>query len=333
MRRLLFFTVIASLLLGMTSAQVSGDASYHLRAMEWNVENLFDTVHDEGFLDEAFLPQGQYQWTSSRYWRKLDELSKVIAAVADEGGVPDFIGLCEVENDSVLTTLSRRSALRGLGYDYVITQCEDARGIDVALLYQPMRFRLLASQSFRVPSREQGLRPTRDILYAKGLTIVGDSATGEMYLDTLHVLVAHLPSRVGGHASDQNRKLAAATLWNVVDSLMTYTTTARGAQPRVMVMGDFNADASDRIFRETPLQLTDERSAQGTYCFRGLWQWLDHILVSSSIGIVAPARPVRLPWLLEADKSYDGEMPRRTFRGPTYHGGISDHLPIILDFR
>ena len=199
------------------------------------------------------------------------------------------------------------------------TQCEDARGIDVALLYQPMRFHLLASQSFRVPSREQGLRPTRDILYAKGVTLVGDSATGECYVDTLHVLVVHLPSRVGGHAGDQNRKLAAATLWNVVDSLQTHTTTTR--------------DASDRIFRETPLQLTDERSAQGTYCFRGLWQWLDHILVSSSIGIVAPARPVRLPWLLEADKSYDGEMPRRTFRGPTYHGGISDHLPIILDFR
>lgn len=333
MRRLLFFIVIASLLLGIASAQVSGDASFRLRVMEWNVENLFDTVHDEGFRDEAFLPQGEYRWTSSRYWRKLDEMAKVIAAVADDGGVPDLIGLCEVENDSVLTTLVRRSALRALGYDYVMTQCEDARGIDVALLYQPMHFRLLASQSFRVPSREQGLPTTRDILYAKGVTLVGDSATGDLYVDTLHVLVAHLPSRVGGHIGDLNRKLAATTLWNVVDSLMTHATTVKGTQPRIMVMGDFNATAGDRIFKNNPLQMTDDPKAAGTYCFRGIWQWLDHILVSPSIHMVAPARPVRLPWLLESDKTYNGEMPRRTFRGPAYHGGISDHLPIILDFQ
>lgn len=333
MRRLLFITAIASLLLGIASAQVSSDAVFKLRVMAWNVENLFDTVHDEGFGDEAFLPQGQYQWTSSRYWRKLDEIAKVIAAVAEEGGIPDLIGLCEVENDSVLTMLTHRSALRGLGYNYVMTQCADARGIDVALLYHPMRFRLLTSQSFRVPSREQGLRPTRDILYAKGLTLVSDGSNDSLYVDTLHVLVTHLPSRVGGYAGDMNRKLAATTLKNVVDSLMACTTTSKGASPRIVVMGDFNAGANDRIFKHIPLQVTDDHKALGTYCFRGIWQWLDHILISPSVRSARPAWPVRLPWLLETDKSYGGEMPRRTYRGPAYHGGISDHLPVVIDLQ
>lgn len=299
--------------------------------MTWNVENLFDTLHDEGFHDEQFLPEGPYKWTSSRYWRKLNEVSKVVAAMSENGGIPDIIGMCEVENDSVLTRLTRHSALRGLGYDYVMTHSEDARGIDVALLYQPVSFRPLELQTIRVTSREEGLRPTRDILYAKGLTIAQETEETPLYMDTLHVLVVHLPSRVGGHAGDTNRKLAAATLWGVVDSIMAHATSVRDKVPRIVVMGDFNTDANDRIFRHQPLQLTDDRTSPGTYCFRGIWQWIDHILVSSSVRAKGAATPVQCPWLLEKDMKYGGEKPRRTFRGPAYHGGISDHLPLVLD--
>lgn len=291
-----------------------------LRVMTWNVENLFDTVHDEGFHDEEFLPQSERHWTPHRYWQKLTEVSRVIAAVADDGGVPDLVGLCEVENDSVLHTLTRRSALRHLGYQYVMTHSQDARGVDVALLYQPVHFRLLDSHSIRVPSREAGLPSTRDILYAKGLVLA------EKGIDTLHVLVVHLPSRAGGHEGDRNRKLAAQTLWQFVDSLMS-----EGGGAQVVVMGDFNAARRDRIFKRAPLRLTDDTRQPGTYCYRGFWQWIDHILVSPSVQTQTSARPIRFPWLLEANKTYGGDMPFRTYRGPSYHGGISDHLPVILD--
>lgn len=300
-------------------------SGHPLRVMSWNVENLFDTVHDEGFRDEDFLPQGEYHWTSYRYWHKMTELAKVIAAVTEDGGIPDLIGLCEVENDSVLTTLCRRSLLRHMNYDYVMTRCEDARGIDVALLYQPARFRLLEHRSIRVPSREHGLHPTRDILYAKGLALAAEG------LDTLHVLVAHLPSRAGGYEGDRNRRLAADVLWTTVDSILSSRKRTGREVPRVVLMGDFNADRHDRVFRRAPLRMTDDVKAQGTYCYQGLWQWIDHILVSSSLATDAPAHPVSYPWLLEENKTYDGQMPRRTYRGPTYHGGISDHLPIVLD--
>jgi endonuclease/exonuclease/phosphatase family metal-dependent hydrolase len=208
-----------------------------------------------------------------------------------------------------------------------MTRCEDARGIDVALLYQPARFRLLEHRSIRVPSREHGLHPTRDILYAKGLAL---SAEG---LDTLHVLVAHLPSRAGGYEGDRNRRLAADVLWTTVDSILSSRKRTGREVPRVVLMGDFNADRHDRVFRRAPLRMTDDAKAQGTYCYQGLWQWIDHILVSSSLATDAPAHPVSYPWLLEENKTYDGQMPRRTYRGPTYHGGISDHLPIVSIFQ
>lgn len=304
----------------MTMAQ----SYYPLRVMTWNVENLFDTIHDEGFQDEEFLPQAARKWTKHRYWKKLTDLSRVIAAVSEDGGIPDLIGMCEVENDSVLTTLTKRSVLRNLGYSYVMTQCEDARGIDVALLYQPSRFKLLEQRAVRVPSKAEGLRPTRDILYAKGLVLTNEGT------DTLHVFVVHLPSRTGGHEGDQNRRLAAQTLWNVVDSVDKVR--ERTMKPaHILAMGDFNADHRDRIFRHAPLRLTDDPKCAGTYCFQGFWQWIDHILVSESVETKGMAKPIQLPWLMEENKTYSVPMPRRTFRGPTYHGGVSDHLPVLLD--
>ena len=330
MRRMALL-MVAFLLLGAVRGQ-QGEGSA-LRVLFWNVENLFDTVHDEGFNDEEFLPQGERRWTSHRYWQKVKEVAKVIAAEistndegvgekrsADVGRLPDLVGLCEVENDSVMVLLTRRSVMRELHYDYVMTHSEDARGIDVALLYQPARFRLLEGRSLRVASREHGLRPTRDILYAKGLVRSGEG------VDTLHVMVVHLPSRAGGSEGDRNRELAAERLWGAVDSIL-HTSAA----PKVVVMGDFNAALNDRVFRNVPLRTTDDVRAQGTYSFRGFWQWLDHILVSEGVVMRAAARPVDLPWLLEENKTYGGMMPRRTFRGPTYHGGISDHLPVVLD--
>ncbi|MEE1223360.1 MAG: endonuclease, partial [Bacteroidaceae bacterium] len=159
-----------------------------LRVVEWNVENLFDCRHDTLKDDQEFLPEGERRWSWGRYWRKLTDIGRVLMAIGDEAA-PDLVALCEVENDSVLHDLCRRSDLRHLDFSYIITNSADRRGIDVALLYRPVRFRLLDWHAVRVPSREQGLPPTRDILWAKGLAPAGD---------TLHIAVCHLPSRLGG---------------------------------------------------------------------------------------------------------------------------------------
>ena len=318
----LFFLILLGLCTVVARPQRS------LRVVSWNVENLFDTQHDEGTDDFEFLPQSQRHWNTGRLRRKLTEMARVIAAISEDGGQPDIIGLCEVENDSVLTALTRRSPLSTLRYDYVMTHSADQRGIDVALLYQPDRFHLLTSQSIVVPSLQHGFRPTRDILYVKGLV------PAEEGRDTLHVFVVHLPSRTGGVSGDKNRLLAAKTLSHAVDSICERahqaTEETAGLQPHILVMGDFNTDHRDPLFKDISLRLTDDLQQPGTYCFRAFWQWLDHILVSSSIETRGPARAFSLPWLLEED-NFGTLMPRRTYRGTTYNGGISDHLPVVLD--
>ena len=64
--------------------------------------------------------------------------------------MPDVVGLCEVENDTVLFDLTKRSLLRKARYEYVMTQSADERGIDVALLYSPFSFRLLKADTIRI---------------------------------------------------------------------------------------------------------------------------------------------------------------------------------------
>ena len=58
---------------------------------------------------------------------QVGRLSKVVAAVGEER-LPDLVGLCEVENDSVLFDLTRRFVLRALGYRYVATHSPDCAG-------------------------------------------------------------------------------------------------------------------------------------------------------------------------------------------------------------
>ncbi len=287
-----------------------------LKVMEWNVENLFDTRHDEGKQDEDFTPEGAYRWTRTRYWRKLTELSKVIAATAaTDGQMPDLIGLCEVENDSVLRDFTRRSPLRHLRYRYLMTNSPDQRGIDVALLWQPNRFNMLDYRCIGIPCQAEGLTPTRDILYVRGIT---------NNFDTLHVLVTHMPSRLGGTMADRKRQLAATTLWNITDSLL------HTPSPHIVVMGDFNATGTDPIFSHTPLHPADPPTG-GTYCYQGQWSYIDHILLSPTLTTCRhTVQVVSQPWQLELNENMRMQQPRRTYRGPAYMGGVSDHLPLLL---
>ena len=74
------------------------------RFMWWNVENLFDCKDDSLHEDEEFLPEGDHHWTLGRYWRKMDNIARVIAAVSEESGWPALVGegipLQERINDS-----------------------------------------------------------------------------------------------------------------------------------------------------------------------------------------------------------------------------------------
>lgn len=300
--------------------------------VQLNCENLFDTAPDTTKIDTEYSSASVRRWTRTRYWNKLDNIGRaVISCVGDTAGwiVPDMLSLCEVENDSVMRDLTKRSLLRGAGYEYVMTASPDLRGIDVALAYNPLSFALINHYPLHVDPLKD-MRPTRDILYACGVVANGD---------TLHVFVVHSPSRYGGErATRSHRMQVMKRLRMSVDSLRTVH-----HNPSIIVAGDMNDyDRSPSlIYLRDSCSMTDisagakgEHGAKGTYKYNGEWNSLDHILVSGRMldGFI-DCRVNDAPFLLETDKKHGGKKPFRTYNGYRYQGGYSDHLPLVARFR
>ena len=301
--------------------------SQSLTFVELNCENLFDYFHDEGKDDTEYLPEATRHWTKKRYWRKLNNIAQELLSCSDEG-IPDLIALCEVENDSVLHDLTKRSLLRNAGYEYLMTASPDVRGIDVALLYSPFSFAPIRSYPIRITPIE-GMRPTRDIFYACGETAAGD---------TLHVFVVHLPSRFGGERySRPFRQTAADRLCQSIDSIRSVSPEAK-----LLVAGDFNdgpdSDLLHQICQHGLHNLTKDapgaNGVRGTYRYKGEWESIDHILASRAIYNKVDTSFIHSPkFLLEDEKFYGGLRPRRTYNGMRYQPGYSDHLPLVVRFR
>lgn len=299
-----------------------------LTFVELNCENLFDTRHDEGKQDEEFLPDATRHWTGKRYWRKLNNIAQELLSCTSEPGIPDLVALCEVENDSVVRDLCRRSLLRGAGYDYLVTRSPDLRGIDVALLYSPFAFSPVRHYPLRVAPVE-GMRPTRDILYVAGRVASGD---------TLHVFVVHAPSRFGGE------RYSRPFRQQVVDRLGASLDSLRQVSPdaQVVIAGDFNDGADGHALRQLYAYglvnissgAIGQHGVKGTYRYKGEWGSIDHILSSPSLVSRVDTVFIHAPrFLLEEEPLYGGFRPRRTYNGMRYQPGYSDHLPLVARFR
>lgn len=302
-----------------------------LTFVELNCENLFDCRHDSLKQDTEFLPESPRRWTPWRYWQKLNNIAREIIACGEtpDGFIlPDMVALCEIENDSVMNDLTRRSLLREACYEYVMTDSPDERGLDVALLYSPFSFSLINNKSYSVKS-PTGNDATRDVLYVSGRIITND---------TLHVFVVHAPSRYSGKSKTEPFRLAVARCVSAaVDSIRNCS-----ANPRIIIAGDFNDyhdDASlELLHRNGMINITADASgnngAKGTYCYQGKWESLDHVLISTQLlpGVLS-SRIFDAPFLLEPDNKYGGVKPRRTYTGYRYSPtGFSDHLPLVVRF-
>lgn len=307
--------------------------------MFYNVENFFDCKRDSSINDEDFTPQGAYHWTWSKFDIKKNNIAKAIIAAGGMDGAM-LVGLCEIENRRVLSALVHDSPLKGRKYDIVHFDSPDARGIDTALLYDPSVFRLLTARPINVRFSRDTLETTRDILYVKGL--VEDS-------DTLNVFVCHAPSRRGGEVASRSKRADfAARLRSACDSIMQTNPASK-----ILIMGDFNDFPYDEsisvVLGASPewenvsqsglynLMGHLQKAGQGSYKYQGEWNMLDQIMVSASmlnengISVSGEAGIFSAPFLLEADKRYFGQKPYRTYLGPRYLGGFSDHLPVFVD--
>ena len=299
--------------------------------VELNCENLFDYLHEEGKDDMEWTPSSVRHWNKGRYWRKLNNIGQEIISCGETNSnwqLPDMVALCEIENDSVVRDLTERSVLRNAGYRYLITKSPDLRGIDVALLYSPASFRLIQGYALRVKPLP-GMRPTRDILYACGETISGD---------TLHVFVVHAPSRFGGERQTRpNRQVVGERLMASIDSIRSLY-----PQPRIIVAGDFNEGDNGPLLKflhSKRLHNISEgalghHGARATYKYQGKWECIDHILVSSALVSSFQEVYVHDPdFLMEEDSRYGGKQPYRNYNGMRYQRGFSDHLPLVARFE
>ncbi|MFC1734163.1 endonuclease/exonuclease/phosphatase family protein [candidate division KSB1 bacterium] len=311
-----------------------------VRIVFYNVENLFD-IHDDSLVrDDDFTTEGRNKWDYYKYINKLTLIYKTLVAI---GGweMPGIIGFCEVENRYVLDQLIDHTPLSQYNYEIVHQESPDERGIDVALLYRPAKFEVVHYQAIHVNFPFDTEDKTRDILYVKGLLLDKD---------TLHLYVNHWPSRSGGvEKSNPKRAEAAKLLKQHSDSILQIIPSSK-----IVIMGDLNDEPGD----ESIINYLNARSdttainsselidlmtflpkGEGTHKYRGNWHYLDHFIITGSL--INNSTKLQLskngvqvfkaPFLLEDDQTNLGKKPFRTFAGPNYLGGFSDHLPIFID--
>ena len=251
----------------------------------------------ENFLDPKEDTTGRY--TAKRLQDKCSGISKTLFLIADsEGRLPDAVALMEVGNRRVLSKLLSTTPLRKLDYAIIHYDSPDRRGIDCALLYRKSRLKLLRSSPKHLTDSTGAILRTRDILLAE--------------FEGLDILVNHHPSKVGAD-SERRRTIAMRRMWGLIDSL------SLAGHPCILSVGDFN----DNVWPDS--------GAPGTIKYNGAWEKIDGHFARGALTVEEAV--FDHPLLSEPDRTFGGTKPRRTFSGPRYLSGLSDHYPVILRIK
>jgi len=309
----------------------------------YNLENLFDTEDDLTIDDSEFLPTSPNQWDEAKYQKKLQNMAKAIASISN---APDILGVCEVENRRVLEDLVKQNDLKEKDFGIIHYNSPDERGIDVAMLYKKNRFKPFKESSIRINLPDTADK-TRDVLFVSG--VLGKK-------DTLHLFVAHFPSRRGGQQeSEPKRVFVASQIRQKIDSLQKINPNAN-----IIVMGDLNDEPNNKSIAETlnakpyteNLKPNELFNAMGTLKAEGKgthahynskekkveWNLLDQIILSpalvnkkNKVRYVAGSATIHKPdFLLQTEPEQYRGQPLRTFAGKRYLAGYSDHLPVYV---
>ena len=307
-----------------------------LRVVSYNVENLFHPKHDTVCIDSTtfiekddyeWTPEGERRWSYTRYYRKVENIARVLTNIGEWDGV-DIVGLQEVENALCVKRLCY--TLRPGEYDFVHYESPDPRGIDVALIYKKSRVDTLNSKPLPIPSpqgresREEKL-VTRDILYVCAQV---DKK------DTLHLFVCHLPSQRGGAAeSEWKRTAVKEILQRSIDSVYALHPAAK-----IIVMGDMNSEPKEDLDGLRNRMVVESQKSKveshGTHKYQGRWSCLDQFYTSPALDSLSRAEIYNAAWIQEPDEKYLDLKPKRTYNGFRYQkDGFSDHLPILLKLK
>jgi hypothetical protein len=100
-------------------------------------------------------------------------------------------------------------------------------------------------------------------------------------------------------------------------------------------MGDFNDNPGGPQFSLIDGRMVNKadvlyEKGEGTIRYEGKWDLIDMFLVSHDMDKDTRMEICRIPFLMTREKKHPGVKPLRTYSGPRYNGGVSDHCPIVL---
>ena len=343
----IFWLTTVGLFSCTTTGEPTAPASRSVTIMTFNVENLFDSSHDEGKNDYTYLPlaeksteQHQAQcaavevsrwrdeclnldWSEQVLVRKLNAVAASILANGDNGRGPDIVVLQEVENRAVLERL-RRDHLAPAGYGPAIhIEGSDARGIDVAFLSRlPVRGKPVQHATRFTDIDKKTEKDTRGILEATFVLPDGALLTG---------YAVHFPAPFHPAALRVQSYVSLASLLHNLP-----------ANRPAFAAGDFNTIAAERWILDqhtardwTIAHLAGCNECRGThyYARNDDWSFLDMILVNPVLtngatngwALEKSATRVANAW---PQQSTSSGTPQR-FNGATGQG-VSDHWPLKI---
>lgn len=334
---LFMLIVITVLWMNHTIAQKSKNSK--LAVLFYNVENFFDIEDDPDVDDDKYLPDGDKRWTKKKYNKKIEDVVKVITSISP-GTLPGIIGLCEVENKTILNDIVKSEELISADYNYIHENSPDDNGLDVALIYNPGYFGYISHKAIPLALDKFPEVKTRDILYVQGIVLK---------TDTLHIFINHWKSR-SGKDDNKIRKETADILENEIDELLD-----KNKKSKILVIGDFNDEPTDNsVFNDLNANNKRKNTSKkelynlfydlhnvdnkGTYSKKGKWYMFDQMMVSQELidtkeGIYVKydaGQIFQSKWLMEFNPKIDDFVPKKTYGGNTYFGGVSNHLPIYI---
>lgn len=344
--------ILASLITSAIAQKPTLDKDKQYETAEigfYNLENLFDTIVDPDtnkILQEDFTPFGKKNFNSERYEKKLFNMAEVISKIGVSIN-PDglaILGVSEIENRNVLEDLSAQKSIQSRNYQIVHHESPDARGIDVGLLYNPKYFKVISSNSYKLDTYYEDTVAkhfrTRDQLLV----------TGNLNGERIHVIVAHWPSRRGGEKRSAPRRIAAGELGKrIIDSIQATEPNAK-----IVYMGDLNDDPMDKSVRQAMStvpkikQLTTNKlynsmelyakEGIGTLAYRDNWNLFDQLILTP--GFITKENNFdsyqffksvvyNKEYLKNDTGNYKG-YPHRSYVGPNFMNGYSDHFPVYM---
>ena len=310
----------------------------------WDYERIKgQKVVRKQVLSDDFTPKSNKNYTYNIYQQKLKNIAQVISEIGFKytKTAPAVVGLVEVENRQVVEALTQQDALKKYDYGVVHYNSFDARGIDVALIYQKKRFTVTNSYKKElVLFREDGKREyTRDLLVVSGI-LDGEKVA---------FFVNHWPSRRGGEAvSMPKRNAAAALLKQEMDALRE-----KNPNIKLIAMGDFNDDPISPSFKNHLKAVGDEKELNEEYpyfnpmykmykkgvaslAYRDAPNLFDQIIYSKNLVSGSSAEEYTVyrtevyapAYLINKQGNYKG-YPFRSWDGDKFTGGYSDHFPVF----